>query len=184
VAGLAPRATESAVIPYAAVLRYPPKKRIRLPREAYAVPGSVWLVTTTTARRAPHFATPAYAAIAVEELHRQITGRNGRLLLYCVMPDHVHAVIQVGSVDLISLMRSYKAYVSRRCQELGAAVAFWQERFHDRGICRTEQMDELIAYVIENPLKAMLGADWRDYPWTGGELLEDTPPLFDPRSAG
>ena len=53
---------------------------------------------------------------------------------------------------------------------------FWQDRFHDRSIRQPERLDKLIAYVIENPLKAMLGAEWRDYPWIGGSLLEDTPP--------
>jgi REP element-mobilizing transposase RayT len=129
-------------------------------------------VTTNTLWRKPHFADAACAQIAVEELKRGVISRDGRLLLYCVMPDHVHAVIQIGSVDLISIVRSYKAYASRRCQEIGAPAEFWQERFHDRGVRRSENMDELIKYVIENPLKAAFGDDWQDYPWTGGELLD------------
>jgi hypothetical protein len=34
-------------------------------------------------------------------------------------------------------------------------------------------MDELIKYVVENPLNAGLVSDWQAYPWIGGSLLDD-----------
>ncbi len=89
------------------------------------------------------------------------------------MPDHIHAVIQVGSVDLVSVVRSIKAYVSRRCTETGLTAGFWQERFHDRGIREHEDMSRWVAYITNNPVEAGLVEYWDEYPWIGGELLNE-----------
>jgi putative transposase len=135
------------------------------------VPDSIWHVTMDTLDRRPVFANPLVARIADRVLRDEVRHCDGRLLLYCVMPDHVHAVIQVGSVELISVIRSYKAYVSRRCEEQHLPTKFWQPRFHDRGIRESDNLDELIKYITGNPVKAGHVSTWEEYPWIGGDLL-------------
>src|SRR6185503_21390077 len=66
-------------------MRYEPRKKIRLPREAYSVAGSVWFTTITTWDRTPLFRSPMFADVAQEELRRQHDRRGTRLLVYCVM---------------------------------------------------------------------------------------------------
>ena len=122
---------------------------MRLPLEVYGIPGSVWHVTISTEDRIPVLAVPRVAQIVVDELRRQTSFRDATLLLFCVMPDHVHAVIQVGAVDLISIVRSFKAYASSRCSEEGLLSKFWQARFHDRGIRESDDMDVLVAYILK-----------------------------------
>jgi hypothetical protein len=34
-------------------------------------------------------------------------------------------------------------------------------------------MDEVISYVISNPVEAGLVDEWQEWPWTGGQLVED-----------
>ena len=138
----------------------------------YGVEGSVWLVTITTWHRAPVFQTREFAEIAQEELVRQHNRRGTRLLVYCVMPEHVHAVFQIGKVDLLRIVGSYKSFVSGRCHDAGHGGDVWQERFHDRGIRESEKMDDVIHYVVANPVDDGLVADWREWPWIGGELIE------------
>jgi hypothetical protein len=36
-------------------------------------------------------------------------------------------------------------------------------------------MDDLMAYIVANPVDAGLVADWRAYPWLGGTLIDDAP---------
>jgi putative transposase len=149
-----------------------PRKPIRLPAASYGVPGSVGLITLTTWRRTPVFRSPQLAAIAHEQLGLW-HGREGtQVLVWCVMPDHVHAVIQVGAVNLLTVVRKYRTYVSRHAHNAGVHHALWQERFHDHGVRQTEKMDDLIAYVVGNPVEAGLVNEWREWPWTGGELLD------------
>jgi REP element-mobilizing transposase RayT len=151
---------------------FTPRKTIRLPLESYQVEGSIWHVVTNTRGNAPVFADSAYAEIAASELRSQVEFRDATLLLYCVMPDHVHAVIQIGTVDLVSVIRSYKAYVSRKCGEAGLNSGFWQDRFYDRGVRQDESLDPWITYVTLNPVKVGICEDWEEYPWIGGDLLD------------
>jgi REP element-mobilizing transposase RayT len=120
-------------------------------------------------------ADPRVARVVTEELVRQSAFRDADLLLYCVMPDHLHAVFQIGSIDLISIVRSFKAYVSRRCKAEGLEADFWQSRFHDRGVREREDMDELIKYILNNPVEDGLVTNWEDFPWLGGTLLQRDP---------
>lgn len=96
------------------------------------------------------------------------------------MPDHVHALIQVGSVDLIAVVRSVKAYISRSLAAAGLPTGFWQPRSNDKGIREHQVLDHWITYILDNPVRAGLVADWADYPWIGGSLLDDTRPNTGP----
>ena len=116
-----------------------------------------------------------FADVAQEELRRQHDRRGTRLLVYCVMPDHVHAVFQIGQIDLFRIVGSYKSYVSRRLHAIGHEGEVWQERFHDRGIRESVNMDDVIKYVVANSVDEGLVAEWQEWPWTGGSLIEPEP---------
>ena len=113
------------------------------------------------------------AAIVVESISFQCAKGNADLLLYCVMPDHVHLVVSIGKQDLITILQRFKSYTGHIWTKRTGRKPLWQGSFHDHGVRRTENMDELIKYVVENPLHAGLVSDWQDYPWIGGSLLED-----------
>jgi len=151
----------------------PIRKRIRLDHAAYAIPGSVWHVSTNTVNRIPAFRDAEMAAIVVESISFQCAKGNADLLLYCVMSDHVHLVVSIGEQDLITILQRFKSYTGHVWMKRTGRKPLWQESFHDHGVRRTENMDELIKYVIENPQEAGLVSDWQDYPWIGGSLLED-----------
>jgi REP element-mobilizing transposase RayT len=154
----------------------PGRKRIRLAPETYAAPGSVWHATATTLHRRPVFADPAMAEILVDALQFQCRKTCADLSLYCVMPDHFHAVITINDGDLIAIMRDVKSWTTHLWTKRTGEQHLWQQSFYDHGVRRTEKMDELIRYVVENPQEAGLVTDWQDYPWLGGLLLEPTPP--------
>jgi putative transposase len=153
----------------------PERKRIRLARETYALPGSVWHATSTTLNRRPVFADPAMADLLVDALQFQCRKARADLLLYCVMPDHVHAVVTINDGDLIAIMRDVKSWTTHLWTQRTGEPHLWQQSFYDHGVRRSEHMDELITYVVENPQRAGFVADWHDYPWLGGTLLEPAP---------
>jgi REP element-mobilizing transposase RayT len=151
----------------------PRRKRIRLDHASYAVPGTTWHVSTNTENRFPAFRDPEMAATVVESIEFQCRKTKSDLLLYCVMPDHVHLVISIGESDLISILQAFKSYTSHQWTKRTGRKPLWQESFHDHGVRRTENMDELVKYVVENPQEAEIVSDWQDYPWIGGSLFED-----------
>jgi REP element-mobilizing transposase RayT len=153
----------------------PARKRIRLAPEAYAVPGSVWHATATVLGRRPVLRASAMAEAVIDALQFQCRKGQADLLLFCVMPDHVHAVVAIGTTDLIAIMRDVKSWTTRLWTQRTGEKHLWQTSFHDHGVRQSENMDELITYVVENPQHAGLVVDWQDYPWIGGSLLEPAP---------
>jgi putative transposase len=90
-----------------------------------------------------------------------------------VMPDHVHVIFvprtNVDNSEVTSLARITKAMkgasahlINRR---LGRTGRVWQEESFDRVLRSSEKLDEKVAYVLENPVRDGLVANWHDYPW-------------------
>ena len=152
------------------------RTKIRLDPERYGDPGSVWHVSTTTLHRKPVLTDPEMAAVVVDAFRFQCAKAKADLLLYCIMPDHVQIVVTITDIDLISILRDVKSWTTHVWTKRTGQKHLWQESFHDHGVRRSERMDDLVAYVVANPVDAGLVADWRAYPWLGGTLLDDASP--------
>jgi putative transposase len=150
-----------------------PRKRIRLDLDRYADHGSTWHVATNTRDQLPVLTTQGMAEIVVDALRFQCAKANADLLLYCVMPDHLHLVVTIADTDLVAIMRDVKSWTTRQWTRQTGQTHLWQESFYDHGVRRTERMDTLVAYVVGNPVKAGLVTEWQAYPWLGGILLEE-----------
>jgi putative transposase len=147
------------------------RKHIRLPLEAYGVPGLVWHVTSNTHDRKPVFADPDWAEKIIESITFQCSRNGADLLTYCVMPDHVHLAIQINGTNLITILKRFKSWTGHLWKDRTGESPLWQESFYDHGVRRCENMDDLVRYVTENPVRTGLVEHWRDYPWTGGSLV-------------
>jgi REP element-mobilizing transposase RayT len=91
------------------------------------------------------------------------------LICQTVMSNHVHLVfsVRVNGLPLHTIMGSLKKYTSRRCNEfLNRRGAFWQDENWDRIVRDADELERIVGYVLENPVKAGLVADWRDWPFT------------------
>jgi len=47
----------------------------------------------------------------------------------------------------------------------------WERSFYDR-IIRARELGNKVRYVLNNPVRARLVSDWRDYPFTGAIGLD------------
>lgn len=115
-------------------------------------------------RGACHLRDARVANMVVESLHRWDRDRY-HLHAWCVMPNHVHVVIRIfGDQSLARLVHSWKSYTAHRANAiLGRNGPFWQREYYDRIIRSEEHLEETIAYVLQNPVKAGL-TGWR---WVG-----------------
>ena len=152
------------------------QKRHRLPLERYGDPGAVWHVTLNTNNRQPHLANPKNAELLLQTLTFSCSCRkaDANLLLYCFMPDHAHLLIAIQRGDLIGLMRDVKSWTTRQWQGADKSARLWQPSFHDKGIRVTENLDALVRYITENPVRKGLTDDWTTWPWIGGSLIDET----------
>jgi len=148
-----------------------------------------YLLTICADQRTPVFLDLEFGQyVASQFLHFGVQFEI-EVIAHCVMPDHAHALVHGRSEQ-----SALKEYVHRFKQETGYEWKhrrnhrrrLWQEGFHDR-ILRDNDPDEgVIRYVIENPVRAGLVEDARDYPLIGStrydinDLLESamlwTPP--------
>ena len=94
---------------------------------------------------------------------RHFDGDRYRLFAWCVMPNHVHAVLQpLGTWNLAQILHSWKSFTAQRANALlNRSGAFWQREYYDRMLRDGKEFLRAVEYVGRNPEKAGLN----DWPW-------------------
>ena len=89
-------------------------------------------------------------------------GEKYRLLAWCIMPNHVHVLID-PLMELARIVQSWKSYTGRWAlahnAELGLGVpggAFWMREYWDRYIRNEKHFHAVVEYIHTNPVKAYL----------------------------
>jgi len=100
---------------------------------------------------------------------------------FVVMPDHVHAIIVINDEpnvetshgtslhpprkqinrkfgplqpgSLSKIIQAYKAAVTRQARREGVSEFAWQERFHDHIVRDDQSLQNIRAYILDNPEK-------------------------------
>jgi REP element-mobilizing transposase RayT len=95
-------------------------------------------------------------------------GRRYRLDAWCVMPNHVHVLLEpFGGSDLGTIVHSWKTWSARRINAGRRRVgAFWSRDYFDRFIREDEAPGACASYIRQNPVAAGLCARVDDWPWT------------------
>jgi len=85
-----------------------------------------------------------------------------RLFAWCIMPNHVHAVVRIFPTDRLSqVLHSWKSYTAKTANRiLGRTGEFWQREYYDHLLRDGGEFERAVRYVVENPAKAGL-RDWR-----------------------
>jgi len=87
---------------------------------------------------------------------------------YCFMPDHVH-ILAIGE----ELDSDLEAFLARMKQKTGFdfkklhRTRLWQDGYYDRILRNDEQTIVVARYILDNPVRAGLVTDCRDYPFSG-----------------
>ncbi len=122
------------------------------------------------------------AEIVAKELHR-FDGDLYDLIAYCIMSNHVHILIDTSiqlpnyyspkeweMLDLQPLQNIMKrikgptaVYANRTLNRSGR---FWQKESYDHYIRNQKEFQNIIAYILNNPVKAGIVEKWEDYSFT------------------
>lgn len=97
---------------------------------------------------------------------KHFDGERYRLLAWCVMPNHVHAVLQpMADHPLSEILHSWKSFTARKANEiLQREGPFWQGESYDHLVRDETDLENQVEYVMRNPEVAGL-ENWR---WLGG----------------
>jgi REP element-mobilizing transposase RayT len=129
--------------------------------------GACWL-------RDPRIAT------LMEEALLHFDGQRYRLIAWCVMPNHVHAMAETREDwPLASIVHSWKSYTAHRANSiLGRSGDFWFREYFDRFIRDDRHFTNAVRYIEMNPVKAGLvgrAEEWRwSSAWWRGRAEEKT----------
>jgi REP element-mobilizing transposase RayT len=113
---------------------------------------------------------PDCAELVVENW-QHFDGQRYRLHGWVVMPNHVHVVLELAaSVDLRTVVQSWKSYTARRILAMAPPGAFarnqvWQPDYFDRFIRNPDHYAATLRYLAANPIKAGLVREAKDWPW-------------------
>jgi putative transposase len=144
-----------------------------LHESAYEEPGAICSITIAVKDRAPVFASAAVAAAAVGVLREHATKTLVIVHAYCFMPDHVHLVISPSDAcSITTFVGQLKNLVQRAAWKLGVEGSFWQTSFWDHFLRKEEDIETVVAYVLNNPVRKGLVEDWRAYPYCGSLTLD------------
>ena len=88
------------------------------------------------------------------------------------MPDHLHLVLEgmSQSSDFRHFAKVSKQRVDYVFRTQLAIRTTWQEGYYDRVLRPEEDPKAVARYIIENPVRAGLVTDPRDYPYLGSDV--------------
>lgn len=149
------------------------RKHIRLDQALYACQGAICSVTAATLHRRPVFAEPSLARSTVTVLRERAEVTGVPVYAYCVMPDHVHLVLgPSASCDIITFVGQFKNLAQREAWALGVKGRIWQTGFYDHFLRREEDLEDVVGYVLGNPVRAGLAQTPDDYEFSGSLMFD------------
>ncbi|MCS7187836.1 MAG: hypothetical protein N3B10_06705 [Armatimonadetes bacterium] len=110
-------------------------------------------------------------------------GKVYRLDAYCIMPNHVHLVfaplvsqsVRLSEEEqsdrlpysLARILHSLKGYTAWRANRiLNRKGAFWEHESYDHYVRNEREWEQIITYVLNNPVKAGFVSEWQDWKWS------------------
>lgn len=138
------------------------------PRDPRAVALRQRIETYEDAGYGQCFLRDSQIAALTEDALRYFDGTRYRLLAWCVMPNHVHSLIEmVQGYSLGGILHSWKSYTAKRANRiLGRSGQFWDEDYYERYIRDDDHLRIAIEYIEQNPVKAGLVIDARQWKYS------------------
>jgi REP element-mobilizing transposase RayT len=105
------------------------------------------------------------AAALVRDALAHFDGERHNLVVWCVMPNHVHAVVHPrGNQELEDILHSWKNYTANGINRLlGRSGTVWQAESYDHLIRDPDDFEHSVKYALQNPEAAGL----TNWPWSG-----------------
>ena len=95
------------------------------------------------------------------------------VIAFCIMPNHVHLVIvpyeksEETDYSLSKIMHNIKRNSAKQANQiLGRTGIFWQHESYDHVVRDSVELERIIKYVLNNPVKAGLVDDWTQWKWS------------------
>lgn len=85
------------------------------------------------------------------------------------MSNHIDVMFTLlpGAPPLWKVMQDLKKYTAVHSNRLigNEGEKFWEEESYDH-VVREKEFNRILAYILNNPVKAGMVKNWDDWPWT------------------
>jgi REP element-mobilizing transposase RayT len=132
-----------------------------------------YFLTICTHKRQKVFVTAAAVNPVIARLLETTTGHEFALVVYCMMPDHVHALFEALSdnADLGECVRIFKQTTSFDWKRR-TGTRLWQRSYFDRVLRADEDTPSVARYILANPVRAGLVTHPLEYPYSGSRTMD------------
>lgn len=132
---------------------------------------AAYFVTTVTLGRVKAFSLLDFGPLAQQALTESADREQFALSAYCLMPDHAHLLLTAASEgsDLRRMVSSWKQRTGFAWSRTHSAK-LWPHGYWERVLRDDEDIVSIARYVIENPVRAQLVKEPRDYRLSGSTV--------------
>ena len=129
-----------------------------------------YFLTICTRKRLKAFRDDTTAANTLGHFRRIAKDERFAILAYCVMPDHVHFLVEGQAAE-----SDFRRFVRRAKQHSGAAYALscdeplWQDGYYERILRDDSDAAEFARYIVWNPVRAGLVLMPEQYLYLGSD---------------
>ncbi|HMB22034.1 MAG TPA: transposase [Anaerolineales bacterium] len=127
----------------------------------------------------PHWLQMENIAQIVAKEIQNLNEDRYRLLAYCIMPNHIHLLIEsiineqvvhqggTAKYPVTDTLRLLKGRTARACNlKLKRTGSFWQHESYDHVVRDEQELEQIILYILNNPVKAGLAKEWKNWSFT------------------
>jgi REP element-mobilizing transposase RayT len=109
----------------------------------------------------------------VTQLQDIAVDRQFALVVYCIMPDHMHALLEGLSdhADFRQYVRLFKQRTSFDWKQ-AYGTQLWQRSYFDRVLRDDEDTISVARYILRNPVRAGLVREPLEYPFLGSGTMD------------
>ncbi len=157
----------------------PDRKRHRLSPSVYSTTEYAYSFTVCARHHGEPFQDESLANEIIESLLWTKRKYDWLLFGYCLMPDHLHFVCRLnrgsdGQVirgrqgilteGVLDHLARFKSYTTTQSWKHGLQGKLWQSSSYDRVLDSQRPFEQVLQYVLENPVRAGLVTHWKQWP--------------------
>ena len=145
----------------------PQRRHPRLNASVYQYPGPQCSITITAKRRiifGPE--RDAFTRSAIHTAQQLAEADSVPVHVILFMPDHIHLCMEASpKISIIDFVSKLKSHITRLGWQNGLSKSFLQTSFFDQFLRADEDITKVVKYILHNPVRAGIVAQWQDYPY-------------------
>lgn len=141
-------------------------RSLRLKNFDYASPGVVYHLIIGANQKRSIFIKSSINRRIIDTLKKSTDINGYRLIAYCLMPDHLHMLVQAreNPKDLSEFVRKFKSFCSV-ATPVATQSKLWQRGFYEHILRREENIADVTEYILNNPARKGLVQEKDQYEW-------------------